>query len=185
MQLGPCLHFFFLDNFYCMWVCKRTLNSCAEARLVVCALPSWKVLNTDDILMSNPISNKSNLQGTPITRDGVRHFSNRCDIYKVAKVVHGNRSGNHCNCSDTWPCILIPHTHMQYNTVTHACILTHATGSFSVWFKKNQNLSNKITASTSDWLLIFSQYMLILLTWTLITFANPLHSEYSGLLFSF
>ena len=29
--------------------------------------------------------------------DSARHFSNRREIYEVAKVVHGNRSDNHCN----------------------------------------------------------------------------------------
>ena len=29
-----------------------------------------------------------------ITSDSARHFSNWCDIYKVAKVVHGNQSDN-------------------------------------------------------------------------------------------
>ena len=28
--------------------------------------------------------------------DWARHFWNCCDIYKVAKVVHGNKSDNHC-----------------------------------------------------------------------------------------
>ena len=40
--------------------------------------------------------------------DCARHFSNRCDIYKVAKVVHRNRSDNHFNRSDTWPPLLLP-----------------------------------------------------------------------------
>ena len=31
----------------------------------------------------------------------------RCDIYKVRKVVHGNRSDNHSNSSDTRPSILL------------------------------------------------------------------------------
>ena len=35
------------------------------------------------------------------------HFSNRCDIYNVAKVVHGNRSDNHRNRSDTRPSSLL------------------------------------------------------------------------------
>ena len=30
-----------------------------------------------------------------------RHFSNQCDIYKVAKMGHRNWSHNHCNWSDT------------------------------------------------------------------------------------
>ena len=30
-----------------------------------------------------------------------RHFSNHCDIYKVAKMGHRNWSHNHCNWSDT------------------------------------------------------------------------------------
>ena len=36
--------------------------------------------------------------------DRTRHFSNRCDINKVVKVVHGNWSDSHCNDrSDTQP----------------------------------------------------------------------------------
>ena len=34
--------------------------------------------------------------------DRTWHFANRCDIYKVAKVVHGNWSDNHCNWFNTW-----------------------------------------------------------------------------------
>ena len=35
-----------------------------------------------------------------------RHVSSRCDIYKVAKVVHGNWSESYCTHSDTLPSIL-------------------------------------------------------------------------------
>ena len=34
-----------------------------------------------------------------------RNCSDRCDIYKVMKVVHGNRSDNHCNQSDKRPSV--------------------------------------------------------------------------------
>ena len=36
-----------------------------------------------------------------MTGDRAGQFSNRCDVYKVAKVVYGNWSDNHCNESDT------------------------------------------------------------------------------------
>ena len=37
-----------------------------------------------------------------------RHFFNRCDTCKVAKVVHVNRSDDHCSWSDTtWPSVLL------------------------------------------------------------------------------
>ena len=39
--------------------------------------------------------------------DCASHFSNRCDIYNVSKVVHGNRSEDHCNLSDTRQSILL------------------------------------------------------------------------------
>ena len=35
--------------------------------------------------------------------DHARHFSNRCDIRKVAEVIHKNWSDNHCNWSYTRP----------------------------------------------------------------------------------
>ena len=38
-------------------------------------------------------------------RDHMRHFSNWCDIHKVAKVVHRNRSDSCCNWSAIWPSI--------------------------------------------------------------------------------
>ena len=38
--------------------------------------------------------------------DRGRHVSNRCDINKVAKVVHGNRSEIYCNRSDALPPVL-------------------------------------------------------------------------------
>ena len=40
---------------------------------------------------------------TAIEDTCARHFSNRCDVYKLANVVHRNQSDNHCNWSDTWP----------------------------------------------------------------------------------
>ena len=44
-----------------------------------------------------------------VTSDRGGQFSNRCDmVYKVAKVVHGNRSDNHCNWPNIWPFILLP-----------------------------------------------------------------------------
>ena len=53
-----------------------------------------------------------NLNGKTLQFDSdhTRHFSNRCDItsiYKVAKVVHGNRSDNHCNQLDAQPSVLL------------------------------------------------------------------------------
>ena len=53
-------------------------------------------------LRSNAVFNRWN------GSDSIRHFWNWCDIYKVAKVVHGNRLDNHCNWWDTWPSILPP-----------------------------------------------------------------------------
>ena len=43
--------------------------------------------------------------------DRARHFSNRCASYKVARVVHGNRSDNHCNRSDTRSSVLLQELH--------------------------------------------------------------------------
>jgi len=40
--------------------------------------------------------------------DCMLHFSYWCDMYKEAKVVHGNQSDNHCNQSDTQPSVLLP-----------------------------------------------------------------------------
>ena len=37
--------------------------------------------------------------------DCARHFLNRCDIYKVVKLVHGNLSDDNCNWSGTLPSI--------------------------------------------------------------------------------
>ena len=36
-----------------------------------------------------------------------RHFSNQCNIYKVAKVIHGNQSDDHSNWSHTRPSMLL------------------------------------------------------------------------------
>ena len=69
-----------------------------------------------------------------LTSDCVGHFSNRCDSYKVVKVVLGNQLNNRCNRSDTWPSILFttravvantklpspPKTHTRTHTRTHA-----------------------------------------------------------------
>ena len=35
------------------------------------------------------------------------HLVNPCDVHKVAKAVHGNRSDNHCNWSDAWLPVLL------------------------------------------------------------------------------
>ena len=40
--------------------------------------------------------------------DRTRLFSKQCDLYKVVRVVRGNRSDNHCNRSDTGPALLLP-----------------------------------------------------------------------------
>ena len=57
--------------------------------------------------------------------DRARHFSNRCDIYKVAKVVHRNRLNNHCNRSDTWPSILLTTRALLTNTKLPSPPKTH------------------------------------------------------------
>ena len=61
-----------------------------------------------------------------ITSDHVRHFSSRCDIYKVVKVVHRNRSDNYCNRSDTRLSILLLLQHTHTHTHTHTYARTHA-----------------------------------------------------------
>ena len=43
--------------------------------------------------------------GSPKISDLARHFSNRCNICEVAKMVRGNRLDNHRNRSDTLPFI--------------------------------------------------------------------------------
>ena len=65
-------------------------------------------------------------------------FSSRCGVYQVAKVVHGNRTDNHCNWPDTLPSVdvttralllywqtscfppRVEHTHIHTYTRTHA-----------------------------------------------------------------
>ena len=42
-----------------------------------------------------------------LTSDRARQFSNRRDIYNVAKAVHGNRSDSHCNWSETRTSVLL------------------------------------------------------------------------------
>ena len=51
--------------------------------------------------------------GSEITSDRSRYFSNRSDIYKVAKVVHGNQSDNCCNRSAMHGC---PYYYQNYAT---------------------------------------------------------------------
>ena len=70
--------------------------------------------------------------------DHTAHFSNRCDIYRVVKLVHITPSDNHCNWPDTWLSILLlelysqtpsslphldppppPHTHTLTHTHSH------------------------------------------------------------------
>ena len=41
------------------------------------------------------------IESYQFTSDRARHFTNRCDVCKVAKVVQVNRSDSHCNGSDT------------------------------------------------------------------------------------
>ena len=80
-----------------------------------------------------------------LARDHARHFSNRCNNHKVAKVVHGNQSDNHCNRSDPQLSILLPHT--QHTT----CILCDLIVLLIVVV---ENWLNIVTADTSDHLLI-------------------------------
>ena len=40
-------------------------------------------------------------KGVVFVKFTARHFSNQCDLYKVAKMGHRNWSHNHCNRSDT------------------------------------------------------------------------------------
>ena len=73
------------------------------------------------------------------TIDRVRHFSNRCDISRVAKVVHGNRSDYHCStilCTTTTYCCVSyhpapfpapdnTHTHTHTLSLSLSLSLTH------------------------------------------------------------
>ena len=103
-----------------------------------------------------------------------RQFSNWCDVYKGAKVVHGSRSNNHCNWSDILPStdttttralllyeqascsFRLPHLEVEHtHTHTHANIHTYQVLSLSlcasiIYFYENQ--SSKRTAGTYDWL---------------------------------
>ena len=45
-------------------------------------------------------TSSQHVRPVPSVSDRARHFSNRCDVYEVAKVVHGNRSDNQCSRSD-------------------------------------------------------------------------------------
>ena len=48
-----------------------------------------------------------------IISNRARHFSNWCDVYEEAKVVHRNWWDNHCNRSDTGPSMLLPELYQQ------------------------------------------------------------------------
>ena len=54
-----------------------------------------------------------------------RHFSNRCNSCKVAKVVHRERSENHCNQLDSWPSVLLPELYQQTPSSTPCLKHTH------------------------------------------------------------
>ena len=73
--------------------------------------------------------------------------------YKVVKAVHGNKSDNQCNCnwSDTQLSMLLPHMHARACTHTH----THTHTLCVIYKIIIEKQSNKITASTTDCLLIF------------------------------
>ena len=77
--------------------------------------------------------------------DCTRRVSNRCDIYKVVKVVHRNWSQN--DCSLCYQSSTSKHPVPFSNT--HTCMRTH-----SPIFVCLENQSSKITAGMSDWLLI-------------------------------
>ena len=103
-----------------------------------------------------------------------RHFSNQCDIYKVAKLGHRNWSHNHCNWSDTKlsvfttaravltelytqvPSLSRTHTHIHTPNILHAlsqcaAFFVHLLFScflFSFLFKLQP-------VHVSDWLQIF------------------------------
>ena len=53
------------------------------------------------IASSSTTENLINTKKKIVVNNRARHFWNRCDIYKVAEVVHGNQLDSHCNLSDT------------------------------------------------------------------------------------
>ena len=57
--------------------------------------------------------------------DHPRQFSNRCNICKVAKVVHREQSENHCNQSDSWLSKLLPELYQQTPSSTPCLKHTH------------------------------------------------------------
>ena len=68
--------------------------------------------------------------------DHTIQFSNCCDIYKVAKVVHGNWTNSHRNRLPILLLLLLllphTHTHTHMHACTHACTHAH-TCSLSLW----------------------------------------------------
>ena len=70
-------------------------------------LVSLNILSNLSIPDKRKVKKKRKKKGE-LYSDCTGHFSNQFDIFKVAKVVYGNLSHNHCNWSDTWPSILLP-----------------------------------------------------------------------------
>ena len=81
------LHFFFLSS---------NLKSFAAAL----AKLFRDCMDTGHFFFGQCAANSTSLNG-----GCARHFSNQCDVCKVAKVVHGNRSDNRCHQSDVQPSI--------------------------------------------------------------------------------
>ena len=143
--------------------------------------------------------------------DRDRHvFSNLCDIYTVAEVVHGIWSDNHFNRSDTRLSILLttalladtqlpspPNTHTHTHTHTHAHTRTHTHTPLSLslththtlccviccWFLKQVKQNRKAGTSTYWWFCF--RYMRLIFsgkTQELPDNANPVHQAYSTVL---
>ena len=107
-------------------------------------------INSNNGTFSNAIKITAQIYWHQSSGERAKHFSNWCDICKVAKVVHGNRS-------DTWPSILLLEVYQQ-TTSFLPCLKNieahkHAL-SLSLTVLCLENRSNKITASISDRLLI-------------------------------
>lgn len=97
-------------------------------------------IQSTNIIQLMQYTQTPSMTGSNTHSDCTRHVSNRCEIYKVVKFIHGNCLANHCNQSDAGPesctttAVLtntkLPspsRTHTYIHPDTHTCIHTHYT----------------------------------------------------------
>ena len=89
-----------------LWKCFEKDGSAAERYWRLLRLLRWAKVEIKALILTADLVDSIPQFGNYVMKtfwisDRAGHFSNLCNIYKVEKMIHGKRSDNHCNRSDT------------------------------------------------------------------------------------